>query len=189
MIIARHPIAHNARRRRNSLPSYYREHEGFLAAAAIDRYVYITLHKTFVDYLIVKYSKLKSVTSIDELQHPIIREALKMLNVPARRLEISSMADIPAGTGLGSSGSFTTASSARAARLSEEHRQPAGHCRTGLPYRNRPARRTYRQTGPVHCRLRWRDLFPLQPKTTLVDVVGCARFRRSKRCKIWRMAW
>jgi D-glycero-alpha-D-manno-heptose-7-phosphate kinase len=64
---------------------------------------------TFVDYLIVKYSKLESVTSVDDLQHPIIREALKMLNVSCRRLEIASMADIPAGTGLGSSGSFTTA--------------------------------------------------------------------------------
>ena len=78
-------------------------------AAAIDRYVYITLHTTFVNYLIVKYSKLESVTAIEELQHPIIREALKMLEVPCRRLEIASMADIPAGTGLGSSGSFTTA--------------------------------------------------------------------------------
>ena len=78
-------------------------------AAAIDRYVYITLHTTFVNYLIVKYSKLESVTAIEELQHPIIREALKLLDVPCRRLEIASMADIPAGTGLGSSGSFTTA--------------------------------------------------------------------------------
>jgi len=109
MIIARSPLRITLGGGGTDLPSYYREHEGFLIAAAIDRYVYITLHTTFVDYLIVKYSKLESVTSVDELQHPIIREALKMLDVPCRRLEIASMADIPAGTGLGSSGSFTTA--------------------------------------------------------------------------------
>lgn len=109
MIIARSPLRITLGGGGTDLPSYYREHEGFLIAAAIDRYVYITLHVTFVDYLIVKYSKLELVTSVDDLQHPIIREALKMLNVSCRRLEIASMADIPAGTGLGSSGSFTTA--------------------------------------------------------------------------------
>ena len=109
MIIARSPLRITLGGGGTDLPSYYREHEGFLIAAAIDRYVYITLHTTFVDYLIVKYSKLESVNSVEEVQHPIIREALKMLNVPCRRLEIASMADIPAGTGLGSSGSFTTA--------------------------------------------------------------------------------
>mgnify|MGYP001367932243 CR=1 FL=1 len=109
MIIARSPLRITLGGGGTDLPSYYREHEGFLIAAAIDRYVYITIHMTFVDYLIVKYSKLESVTSVDELQHPIIREALKMLDVSCKRLEIASMADIPAGTGLGSSGSFTTA--------------------------------------------------------------------------------
>jgi D-glycero-alpha-D-manno-heptose-7-phosphate kinase len=109
MIIARSPLRITLGGGGTDLPSYYREHEGFLIAAAIDRYVYITLHTTFVDYLIVKYSKFESVTAIEEIQHPIIREALKMLDVPCRRLEIASMADIPAGTGLGSSGSFTTA--------------------------------------------------------------------------------
>jgi D-glycero-alpha-D-manno-heptose-7-phosphate kinase len=109
MIIARSPLRITLGGGGTDLPSYYREHEGFLIAAAIDRYVYITLHTTFVDYLIVKYSKLESVTSVDEIQHPIIREALRLLDVSCKRLEIASMADIPAGTGLGSSGSFTTA--------------------------------------------------------------------------------
>lgn len=109
MIIARSPLRITLGGGGTDLPSYYREHEGFLIAAAIDRYVYITLHTTFVDYLILKYSKLESVTSVDEIQHPIIREALKMLDVSCKRLEIASMADIPAGTGLGSSGSFATA--------------------------------------------------------------------------------
>ncbi|MGH6824157.1 hypothetical protein [Methyloceanibacter sp.] len=109
MIIARSPLRITLGGGGTDLPSYYRDHGGFLIAAAIDRYVYITIHMTFVDYLIVKYSKLEQVTSIDELQHPIIREAMKLLGVSCKRLEITSMADIPAGTGLGSSGSFTTA--------------------------------------------------------------------------------
>jgi D-glycero-alpha-D-manno-heptose-7-phosphate kinase len=109
MIIARSPLRITLGGGGTDLPSYYREHDGFLVAAAIDRYVYITIHTTFVDYLIVKYSRLESVTSVDEIQHPIIREVLKMLDVACKRLEIASMADIPAGTGLGSSGSFTTA--------------------------------------------------------------------------------
>jgi D-glycero-alpha-D-manno-heptose-7-phosphate kinase len=91
------------------LPSYYRDHSGFVISAAIDKYVYITLHTTFVDYLIVKYSQMEKVKSIDEIQHPLIREALRSMGVDPAYLEITSMSDIPAGTGLGSSGSFTTA--------------------------------------------------------------------------------
>jgi len=90
------------------LPSYYRQHEGFLIAATIDKYVYITLHQTFEKELIIKYSKLERVSSLEEVHHPIIREAFRMVGLPGPYLEISSMADIPAGTGLGSSGSFTT---------------------------------------------------------------------------------
>ena len=85
------------------------QHTGFLIAAAIDKYVYITLHDTFVPDLIVKYSKLERVPSAAQLEHPIIREAFGMLGMGGQSLELTSMADIPAGTGLGSSGSFTTA--------------------------------------------------------------------------------
>jgi len=91
------------------LPSYYEHHTGFLIAAAIDRYVYITLHATFAQELILKYSKLERVRAVAEIEHPIIREALQAVCPEASNLEITSMADIPAGTGLGSSGSFTTA--------------------------------------------------------------------------------
>lgn len=109
MIIVRSPLRISLGGGGTDLPSYYQDHTGFLIAAAIDKYVYITLHQTFVQELIVKYSKLERVTSIDQVEHPIIREALKYVGVPAPHLEITSMADIPAGTGLGSSGSFTTA--------------------------------------------------------------------------------
>jgi D-glycero-alpha-D-manno-heptose-7-phosphate kinase len=109
MIITRSPLRISLGGGGTDLPSYYRKHSGFLIAAAIDRYVYITLHQTFVAELIVKYSKLERVASAADLQHPIIREALTLLGIDGRYLEMTSMADIPAGTGLGSSGSFTTA--------------------------------------------------------------------------------
>lgn len=109
MIIARSPLRISLGGGGTDLPSYYREHQGFLIAAAIDKYVYITLHETFVTDLIVKYSKLERVANLEDLEHPIIREALRMACPDFHYLELTSMADIPAGTGLGSSGSFTTA--------------------------------------------------------------------------------
>ena len=109
MIITRSPLRVSLGGGGTDLPSYYREHGGFLVAAAIDKYVYITLHQTFVQELIIKYSKLERVATIDEIEHPIIREALRFVGVVNPHLELTSMADIPAGTGLGSSGSFTTA--------------------------------------------------------------------------------
>ena len=109
MIITRSPLRVSLGGGGTDLPSYYRKHGGFLIAAAIDKYVYVTVHRRFVDGLLLKYSHLEEVATIEEIKHPIIREALKMAGVQERNLEIASMADIPAGTGLGSSGSFTTA--------------------------------------------------------------------------------
>lgn len=109
MIITRSPLRISLGGGGTDLPSYYRDHSGFVIAAAIDKYVYITLHRTFVEELIVKYSKMERVRMVGEVQHPIIREALTLTGVDAPYLELASMADIPAGTGLGSSGSFTTA--------------------------------------------------------------------------------
>jgi D-glycero-alpha-D-manno-heptose-7-phosphate kinase len=109
MIITRSPLRISLGGGGTDLPSYYRKHSGFLIAAAIDKYVYITLHQTFVQELIIKYSKLERVERVAEVQHPIIREALRLVGVEGPNIELTSMADIPAGTGLGSSGSFTTA--------------------------------------------------------------------------------
>ncbi|HEY1262844.1 MAG TPA: galactokinase [Terriglobales bacterium] len=109
MIITRSPLRISLGGGGTDLPSYYREHGGFLIAAAIDKYVYITLHRTFVRDLIIKYSSLERVSSVDQVQHPLVREALRLLKICDTNLEITSMADIPAGTGLGSSGSFVTA--------------------------------------------------------------------------------
>ena len=109
MIITRSPLRVSLGGGGTDLPSYYREHGGFLIAAAIDKYVYITLHRRFVEGFLLKYSRLEEAATIDEIKHPVIREALKLAGVQERNLEITSMADIPTGTGLGSSGSFTTA--------------------------------------------------------------------------------
>jgi D-glycero-alpha-D-manno-heptose-7-phosphate kinase len=108
MIITRSPLRITLGGGGTDLPSYYCEHEGFLISAAISKYVYITLHRTFEEEIIVKYSKLERVKAVSEIQHPIVRESLKLLGFERTFLEITSMADIPAGTGLGSSGSFTT---------------------------------------------------------------------------------
>jgi len=109
MIIARSPLRISLGGGGTDLPSYYEKHGGFLIAAAIDKYIYITIHETFIEELIIKYSQMERVGSAEEVKHPIIREALKLTGITETNLEITSMADIPAGTGLGSSGSFTTA--------------------------------------------------------------------------------
>ncbi len=109
MIITRSPLRISLGGGGTDLPSYYREHGGFVLSAAIDKYVYITLHQTFFEDLIIKYSQLERVRTLDQIQHPLIREALKLADQEASYLEITSMSDIPAGTGLGSSGSFLTA--------------------------------------------------------------------------------
>src|SRR6201998_3504952 len=109
MIIARSPLRISLGGGGTDVPSYYEKFGGFLVAAAIDRYVYITLHDTFVPDLIVKYSELERVPDATRLQHPILRESFALLGMDGHFLELTSMADIPAGTGLGSSGSFTTA--------------------------------------------------------------------------------
>jgi len=109
MIITRAPLRISLGGGGTDLPSYYQKYGGFLIAAAIDKYVYINVHRRFVDGFLLKYSHLEEAATIEEIKHPIIREALRVVGVQERNLEITSMADIPAGTGLGSSGSFTTA--------------------------------------------------------------------------------
>ncbi len=109
MIITRSPLRISLGGGGTDLPSYYNDYDGFVISAAIDKYIYITIHKTFIDELILKYSKLEKVLNVEQIEHPIIRETLKLLNTDIKSLEISSLADLPAGTGLGSSSSFTTA--------------------------------------------------------------------------------
>jgi len=111
MIFSRSPLRISIGGGGTDLPSYYRENEGFVISAAIDKYVYVTITRPFSNGIYLKYSKIENVANINEVQHPIIRESLKMLeNINnEQQIEITTIAEIPAGTGLGSSGSFTTA--------------------------------------------------------------------------------
>jgi D-glycero-alpha-D-manno-heptose-7-phosphate kinase len=109
MIITRSPLRITLGGGGTDLPSYYRQYGGFLIAAAIDRYVYVTVLRPFTPGIFLKYSKLEQVDQVDQVSHPIIREALRMMKLNTPQIEITTLADIPAGTGLGSSGSFTTA--------------------------------------------------------------------------------
>jgi len=109
MIIARSPLRISLGGGGTDLPSYYKNYGGFLISAAIDKYVYVTIMRPFTEGIFLKYSKLERVDLVDEVHHPIIREALRMMELRTPQIEITTLADIPAGTGLGSSGSFTTA--------------------------------------------------------------------------------
>jgi D-glycero-alpha-D-manno-heptose-7-phosphate kinase len=109
MITTRSPLRISLGGGGTDLPSYYREHGGFLIAGAINKYVYINVMRPFTQGIYLKYSHLEHVDLVDEVQHPIIREAIKMLGFRTPQVEITTLADIPSGTGLGSSGSFTTA--------------------------------------------------------------------------------
>ena len=109
MIITRSPLRITLGGGGTDLPSYYRKNGGFLIAAAIDKYVYVTVMRPFTSGIFLKYSQLEHVEAVDDVQHPIIREAIRLLDFKTPQIEITTSADIPTGTGLGSSGSFTTA--------------------------------------------------------------------------------
>ena len=109
MIITRSPLRISLGGGGTDLPSYYQEYGGFIVAAAIDKYVYATVMRPFSQGIYLKYSNLEHVQTINEVSHPIIRETLRELKLRTPQIEITTLADIPSGTGLGSSGSFTTA--------------------------------------------------------------------------------
>jgi D-glycero-alpha-D-manno-heptose-7-phosphate kinase len=106
MLITRTPLRVSLGGGGTDLPSYYKHSGGFVISAAISKYVYIGINRTFTNDYFIKYSELERVKDAAEIRHPIIREALRLHNV-GPSLEIVSLADIPSGTGLGSSGTFT----------------------------------------------------------------------------------
>jgi len=109
MIISRSPLRISLGGGGTDLPSYYRDHGGFCISAAIDKYVYVDIHRRFVSGYLLKYSHLEQCETVSAIQHPLLRECLSYVKGLPDNLEIATMADIPTGTGLGSSGSFTTA--------------------------------------------------------------------------------
>ena len=109
MITARSPLRISLGGGGTDLSSYYKDHGGFLISAAIDKYIYVSIMRPFKKGIYLKYSQLENVQKVSDVHHPIIREALKLQKLKTPQVEITTLADIPAGTGLGSSGSFTTA--------------------------------------------------------------------------------
>ena len=106
MIIAKTPLRISLGGGGTDLPSYYREFGGFVISAAINKYVYITANRSFFPGYFLKYSEMEHTESRGAIQHPLFREALEM-HAMEDRIELTSVADVPAGTGLGSSGAFT----------------------------------------------------------------------------------
>jgi D-glycero-alpha-D-manno-heptose-7-phosphate kinase len=106
MLISRTPLRISLGGGGTDLPSYYRRYGGFVLSAAIDKHVYIAVNRTFTDDYFLKYSQLERVSAPEAIRHPIMRAALELHPV-GPSVEIASLADIPAGTGLGSSGAFT----------------------------------------------------------------------------------
>jgi D-glycero-alpha-D-manno-heptose-7-phosphate kinase len=108
MIYSRAPLRISLGGGGTDLPSYYREHGGFLIAGAIDKYVYMLTHTVFQRRYRMKYSLMEEVDTASEIRHPIMREALTR-HWHGNPLEIAIVADVPAGTGMGSSGAFGVA--------------------------------------------------------------------------------
>lgn len=106
MIFSRAPLRVSLGGGGTDLPSYYREHGGFLVSGAIDKYVYMLTHTVFQRRYRMKYSELEEVDEIEQIRHPILREGL-LRHWSGSPLEIASLADVPAGTGMGSSGAYT----------------------------------------------------------------------------------
>jgi D-glycero-alpha-D-manno-heptose-7-phosphate kinase len=106
VLITRTPLRVSLGGGGTDLPSYYRRFGGFVVAAAITKYVFIGINRTFTPDYLLKYSELERAREVSEIRHPIIREAL-YLHPIGPSLEIVSLADVPGGTGLGSSGAFT----------------------------------------------------------------------------------
>lgn len=106
MLITRTPLRITLGGGGTDLPSYYAAHGGMVLSAAISKHIYISINRTFTDDYFLKYSSLERVTTPDQIEHPIMREVLSTHAI-GPSLEIVSTADIPSGTGLGSSGSFT----------------------------------------------------------------------------------
>ncbi len=106
MIVTRTPLRIPLGGGGTDLPSYYTQFGGFLISAAVDKYIYITVNKRFEKSIRVSYSKTEIVDHPDEIEHPLVREALRLLKIDSG-IEITSIADVPSNTGLGSSSAFT----------------------------------------------------------------------------------
>jgi D-glycero-alpha-D-manno-heptose-7-phosphate kinase len=108
MIVSRAPVRFSLGGGGTDLPSYAREHGGFLVAAAVDKYIFVCAARHFYEMIRLAYSKMELVKSVDQIEHRIYREALRLAKIE-NGIELQSFADVPANSGLGSSSTFTVA--------------------------------------------------------------------------------
>ena len=108
MIISKAPLRITIGGGATDLPSYYEKHGGFLIAGGINKYVFVSANRQFYDTISLKYSKFENVKTINDIEHNLFREALKLVGID-KKIELTSLADVPSGTGLGSSGAFLVA--------------------------------------------------------------------------------
>src|SRR3954471_1190334 len=108
MIVSRAPVRFSLGGGGTDLPSYSSVHGGFLVAAAIDKYIYVSANRRFYDSIRLAYSKTETVNSVDQIDHRIFREALRSSGIK-QGVELTSVADVPPNSGLGSSSTFTVA--------------------------------------------------------------------------------
>jgi D-glycero-alpha-D-manno-heptose-7-phosphate kinase len=106
MVITRTPLRISIGGGGTDLPSYYQQFGGYVISAAISQYIFVSINRMFSKGYLLKYSALEAPEHVEDIQHPIFREVLKRHNGDGYT-EIASLADVPSGTGLGSSGTFT----------------------------------------------------------------------------------
>lgn len=108
MIVSRAPVRFSLGGGGTDLPNYAREHGGFVVAASVDKFVFVCVARRFHNTIRLAYSESEIVDSVDQIKHRIFRAALIAAGLTSG-LELHSLADVPANTGLGSSSSFTVA--------------------------------------------------------------------------------
>ena len=107
MIISQTPLRISFAGGGSDFPPFYRKFGGAVVSTTIDKYVYIAVNRKFDDAIRVSYSRTEEVAGVDQVEHKLVRESLRLLRITGG-VEITSIADIPSrGTGLGSSSAFT----------------------------------------------------------------------------------
>jgi D-glycero-alpha-D-manno-heptose-7-phosphate kinase len=106
MILTKAPFRISLAGGGSDLPAFYRKHTGVVVSTTIDKSMYIAVHPYFQDKIRIKYSRTEDVSNTAEIQHPLVRECLRNMKIECG-MEIASFADVPAGTGMGSSSAFT----------------------------------------------------------------------------------
>ena len=161
-IISRTPLRMSFVGGGSDLPSFYRKHGGAVVSTAINKFVYITLNDKFDHRIRVSYSRTEEADTVAEVQHPLVREAMKMLDVKGG-IEITSVADIPSkGSGLGLLSAFTVGLLHALACLLGPLCVGGAIGERSMHDRNRTLRRTNWEAGPICGRLRRLPFYRVQ---------------------------